>query len=92
MKSKPLKSEKDRLLQQKEKSGILMKKPEKVIPAVSKEPFPKIAIEKPKKECVQVTPGKLDPSLMPEIKGLKIQMNKTEVVKIEKTIEVKALK
>lgn len=92
MKSKPLKSEKDRLLQQKEKSGIIQKKPEKVIPTVSKESVPKIAAERPKKETILVSETKNEPSLKPEIKDLKIQMNKTEVVKAEKSIEVKALK
>ena len=83
IKSKPLKSEKDRLLQIKEKSG-------KKLTIPCKEPPQKIVIEKqPRKECAS---GKLEPGLIPQIKDLKIQVNKTEVVRPEKSIEVKPSK
>ena len=73
MKSKPLKSEKDRLHLQKEKSAI--KKPV-IVCCKDAKPVP-VSVEKPKKEVI------------PELSDLKIAKTHTEIVKAEKTIELK---
>ena len=73
MKSKPLKSEKDRILSQNQKTGV--KKPVPPPPVNCKD--------------VKITST---PKVVPEFSELKIEKIQTEIVKAEKTIEMKPVK